>query len=224
MLKSRRPSRLPRRSEGALCVTFINVAAGRGRAIDTYADLLAWGVETSAIAAAEAARLERQASEHPGQAQGVVRYGHALGARLERLLVAFVEGAKPAPKDLATFNAELSTALASRRLITTADNCEWAWGERENDLDRMLWPVLLSAADLLASGEAANLRRCLGEDCGRLFVARGSGRPRKWCSASCGNRATSRKHYRRVVRPQRERLKAERQGRQASRLAGYGDP
>ncbi|MCP3918261.1 MAG: hypothetical protein GY711_22145, partial [bacterium] len=61
------------RSDGALCVTFVNTGSGKRKALESYDDLLAWGVETGALGAEDAARLTRAAAARPGLAAGAAR-------------------------------------------------------------------------------------------------------------------------------------------------------
>ncbi len=74
------------RSDGSLCVTFVNTGLGKRKALESFGDLLAWGAETGALGAAEAARLEGAAEQRPGIAAGVARRAKTLRARLERIL------------------------------------------------------------------------------------------------------------------------------------------
>ncbi len=197
------------RSDGALCVTFVN-SARRGP-FETYDDLLAWGVGSGALPAADAERLGHAAAARPGVAAGVARRGATLCARLERMFLALPGGGNAAAADFKVFNAELRAALASRHMVQTATGYRWAWAvdPDPDDLDRMLWPVLLSTARLLASEDRLRVRRCSRLGCGLLFIARGSGRPRKWCTPACGERARSVKHYRKKVKPEKQALMRE---------------
>ncbi len=206
------------RSDGALCVTFLNTASARRKALETYDDLLRWGVETGDLSDAVAARLAEAAAERPGPANGVVRRGRTLTGRLKRVLLAVAGGGKPEAADFAALNAEIRAALANRELALTPGGCEWSWGDGGgDDLDRMLWPVLSSAGDLLASPEVGRVRQCAAPGCDLLFVARGGGKPRKWCSSGCGNRATSRRHYHRRVKPRRLKIEQQRRAKEKRR-------
>ena len=209
--KRRQTAKQMYRADGALCVTFVNSA--HRQPLETYDDLIAWGVDTGALASAEAPRLSRAAGERPGLAAGVVRRGQTLRARLERILLALADGAKVATADFNAFNIELRAALASRHLVQTTTGFHWAWAvdpqpgdSAPDDLDRMLWPVLLSTADLLASEDRSRVRRCQHQDCGLFFIARGAASQRKWCRRACGERARSVKHYRRQVKPRKKAL------------------
>jgi predicted RNA-binding Zn ribbon-like protein len=215
------------RSDGALCVTFVNAGFGERPPLETYGDLLAWGLETGAVDAAAASLLEGAASERPGVAAGVARRVPTLRARLERLLRAAADGRKPAAADLQAFNLELGRALSHRRLATAGRGYRWtldvAAEGGDADLDGLLWPVLLSAADLLTSRGLGWLRQCPGKGCELLFLARATGgRPRKWCGPRCRDRASSFDHYHRKIKPERDRETSQKKAEQKAHLEGYG--
>ena len=220
--RKRRPPRVKDnlRTDGELCVTFVNSASPWRRQIETYRDLLAWSVEVGTLSPDEVSRLEQAAAERPGVAAGVVRRVGPLRGRLRRILTAV-----PAASDFGPFHAELGAALAARRLIPGAGRCRWSWADDvEDDLDRMLWPVLLSTATLLASRRVRGLRECPNEGCDHLFIPAGRGRPRKSCDAACASRIASRKHYYAVVKPKRlERQEIER-GADPAQVAGLDVP
>jgi len=61
-------------------------------------------------------------------------------------------------------------------------------------LERVLWSVTLTAADLLTSGDLSQVRLCDGEDCGWLFLDTSRNHSRHWCDMKdCGNRAKVRR-------------------------------
>lgn len=116
----------------------------------------------------------------------------------------------PVCRTLEAFNAELGRVLAARRLVAGAAGFDWGWRDDEDggDLDRMLWPVVLSAADVLSSDDHRYVRQCGGRDCELLFVDRSPGRHRRWCSVKrCGRRTWALEHYHREVKPRRQRRK-----------------
>ena len=92
----------------------------------------------------------------------------------------------------------MARAHARRHLTPTKHGVGWAW--RADDLDSMLWPVILAAADILTDDdERGRVRVCQGEDCAWLFLDRSRRRDRRWCDmSSCGNRAKAKRHYART--------------------------
>lgn len=202
------------RSDGALCVTFVNTACDQRKTLASYDDLFAWGVEVGALDPSDAERLTAAAGEHPGNATDVARHAATLRRRLERILLALAERKRPAASDFGPFNSELRRVMSARQLVASGRGYRWTWGETgDDDFDRMLWPVLPSAGVLLASGDREQVRQCPGKGCGLLFVARGAGRHRKWCGITCRNRTNSRDSYRRKHRGESERRKRTRRGR-----------
>ena len=73
----------------------------------------------------------------------------------------------------------------------------WEWAKYDQDLDRPLWPVARTAADLLTSGRLDRVRECPGADgCGWLFYDTSKNGSRRWCSMEgCGNVAKARRLY-----------------------------
>ena len=100
----------------------------------------------------------------------------------------------PRSIDLETVNDELLKARKNERLISTDEGFRWEWIDGETALDRMLWPVAQSAAELLSAGDFSRLRECGGEQCGWLFEDTSRNRSRQWCHMQdCGNRAKVRR-------------------------------
>ena len=191
-LKRRRRASLspgPVRRDGALCVTFINTASAKRRALETYDDLLVWGLEHDALDDADVALLMRAAVERPDAAADVVRRAQALRAAAEHLLLDLAAGRTEEGEHLDALNAELSAQHSSRTLVRHGIGVRWGWIEPGAE-GRMLWPVVVSTGNLLTSDHGLRLIRCAGEDCDLLFLDSGPGRVRRWCNRwTCGDRA-----------------------------------
>ena len=72
----------------------------------------------------------------------------------------------------------------------------WGWDEQDEGLDRMLWPVVHAAAELLMTPDRQWLKACQGEDCDRLFLDLSRNHSRRWCEMQhCGMLVKSRRHY-----------------------------
>ena len=205
---------------GALCLDFANTLGDRPRCceehLDGYEDLLRWSRQADALGAAEFDCLEREAGKHPRLAQAAFERASALRETVYRIFAALARDQQPASDDVQTLNSALHAALPHLELrdaeggggTTQSEGTSsgqqgftWAWGEPDGSLDRMLWPVIRSAADLLTSEEATMIRECDSENCSWLFVDRSRTRRRRWCDMStCGNRAKARRHYQRLKR------------------------
>ncbi len=229
---AKRKPRLPEivRQDGGLCTHFVNTASGKRPGLRSYGDLLIWGQRAEVLGGADAQRLERAASERPADAAAAFARALELRGYLERILRALVGRRNPEVADLDAIASALGAARSAHRFVPAAEG-GWrlGWGDRGgDDFDRMLWPVLTSAAEALSPESYHRVGQCAGEDCTLLFVDRASGSPRKWCPR-CGVRARSRKHYKKVVKPKRQERKAwveaylrERRARRDEKPAGAG--
>jgi predicted RNA-binding Zn ribbon-like protein len=102
--------------------------------------------------------------------------------------------------ELTVLNEALRGALPNLELEVRGNDCCWRWHDRSSPADRILWPVVRSAADLVTSDQADRIRECAGENCSWLFLDSSRNRSRRWCSmASCGNRAKARRHNARRI-------------------------
>lgn len=185
-----------------LCLDFANtVSPHDGAHVDdrlrAYADLLAWGQEAG-ILTDEGARNLAAAAARPAETAAVLAAAIALREAIYRVLSAVAGGRAPADDDLATLNDALARAAPHQRVVPTDGGFAWAWAGDADALDRVLWPVARSAADLLTSARLDRLRECAGEDCNWLFLDLSRNRSRRWCDMKeCGNRAKARRFYQR---------------------------
>ncbi len=196
-----------------LCLDFANTADWHAGAqpvelLTRYDDLLAWGVRVGVLEAETAARLRDGAARHPDDAERVRQGAVALREAVYRAFVAVAGGQTPDAADMERINAALVRAMVHIRVTRDGDDFAWGWADDTDGadgadnapaLDRMLWPVARSAAELLTAprDERDRVRQCESDDgCGWLFVDTTRNRSRRWCSMeSCGNRAKARRHY-----------------------------
>jgi predicted RNA-binding Zn ribbon-like protein len=128
----------------------------------------------------------------------VLERAHTLREAIYRLLAASAHEHDADPADLGVINAELPVSLAHARLAPTPDSYTLLWPADPDALDRMLWPVAYSAADLLTQPDLlARVGECADDrGCGYLFLDMTKNRSRRWCDMKdCGNRAKARRHY-----------------------------
>ncbi len=195
--------------DGGLGVNFVNTGRVRRPSIASYGDLLDWAQRSGALSDVDAQRLRDAAEERPDDAAAVLRRSQALRRQMDRILVEIVAERPPAPEDLDAFNAELHLVLRVRHLVPTDGGCRWAAGDG-SELDRVLWPVVLSAAELFCSQETSQIRRCADPECAAFFVDRSPGTRRKWCDPKrCGHRTRSLRHYHQRVKPMKESIRRE---------------
>src|SRR5262245_5817814 len=102
--------------------------------------------------------------------------------------------ARPRAYDLDLLNQELNVAHGRVRLGVGEENFVWEWTDTKNALDRMLWHIADSAAEMLTTDDLTRLRGCPGKDCGWLFLDVSKNSRRQWCDMqACGNLAKVRR-------------------------------
>jgi predicted RNA-binding Zn ribbon-like protein len=187
---------------GSLCLDFVNTVGGRAgqRAytvlrdkLPTFDDLLTWSRLAGLVPQAEVLRLIRRAAANPKEAAVVLKRAAALREGLYRIFRSVVDGRRTVRNDIEILESELSIARDHERLSPAAGVFVWTWDDRDA-LDRMLWAVSRTAAELLTSEDLSKLRHCGGEECGWMFLDTSRNRSRQWCDMrDCGNRAKVRR-------------------------------
>lgn len=185
---------------GSHCLDFTNTLGdSRARPIErlkTYHDLVAWGQQAGVLTDGEARLLTGIAEQHPWAASRTLKEAVDLREAIYRIISSVIDGSSAAQSDFATLNGSLSRALDRLQVTTGSNGFGWSWADSGEALDRMLWPVVRSAADLLVSEEAKRVRRCSGQNCDWLFLDTSRNHSRRWCDMrGCGNREKARRHY-----------------------------
>lgn len=190
---------------GRLCLDFVNTigarrtsAAGqltiRDEKLADYLDLVAWGQHAGAIGAAEAEALVRESWLRPHAAEKALREGMILREAMYSLFKAMLEELRPGERALAILNRVLQEARQARELTKVDGGFHWKWRSAAPSLERIVWAVSLSAAEMLTSDDLSRLRQCGGDDCGWIFLDTTRNRSRYWCDMrDCGNRARVRR-------------------------------
>jgi predicted RNA-binding Zn ribbon-like protein len=164
----------------------------------TYDGLTRWAQGAGLVPAETGAALRGAAAERPDEARRVVERALALRALLRRVFTGLAAG-RIAERDLAELDAAFADALGRLHLAADAGaptRVTWAWRGWGEALDSPLWPVVWSAARLLASDERTQVRECAGERCGWMYVDRSRNGLRRWCQTDvCGARAKARRYY-----------------------------
>jgi len=189
-------------SGGALGLDFANTWGDRERPeterLRGYRDLLAFARQAGLLAGDEEARLAARAKRDPRRAEAALGLARFLREAMYRIFSAAAASRPPAAADLERLNAALPEALSRLRLERRDSGFVWTWAAPAESLEAPLWPIVRSAAEVLASGELRQVRECAGSGCNWLFLDRSRNRSRRWCSMeTCGNRAKAHRHYRR---------------------------
>ncbi len=197
----RKPDHEFRFVAGSSCLDFLNTLGDRvsekpNEHLTEYADLVRW-LETGDLLSREAgARLVRKSGSDSRAADAVLRRAVALREALYRIFTTIVAGEPPLASDLLLLNEEMADAMVHRRLVASEAGFELAWSGDGDELAEPLWPVALSAAELLTSGSVARIKSCASDSCAWVFMDESRNRSRQWCEMeTCGNRAKARRHY-----------------------------
>lgn len=221
MAKKSKKKGVPRELEraGVLCLAFANTGVSRRddrrkdkkappkMALESYAELLTWCQRMNALSTADGERLRRAAVERPDAAEAVRADAVELRAAFVRIFTTMVLDKEPRPEDLATVNGHLQLRRAAR----SGDGFDWHWAGDEGALDRPLWILAQSAADLLISDHLGDVDQCAAKGCFQLFVSHS--KRRLWCDMNtCGNRVKGRRYqkYLRGIAESRRRRQAAR--------------
>jgi predicted RNA-binding Zn ribbon-like protein len=190
-------------SGGSLCLDFVNTVSDRvgepREHLNAYADLLEFERQAGAMPTAEVEELAVEAAADPEHARSVTSHAVATREVVYRIVRAIATDAVPDDRDLEALNAVLVDGLAKARLVREGDAYRWSWAGDCSCLERPVWQVAHSAADLLASGRLDRVRLCGSDTCEWLFLDESRNRSRRWCDMStCGNREKARRHYEKV--------------------------
>jgi predicted RNA-binding Zn ribbon-like protein len=186
---------------GLLCLDYTNTVEDRPdihprELLKTYNDLVSWGHQAQVLTEPEAKQMLERAEHRPVEASRVLQQAVAIREVIFRIFKAVTDQVSPEEDDLDALSAEVARAQNHARIVSTAGGFTWNWISNENNLDRMLWPVVRSAADLLTSVELDDVRVCASDTCNWLFMDTSKNHSRRWCDMkSCGNRAKARRFY-----------------------------
>ncbi len=188
---------------GAFCLDFANTMPDqkapetRAEKLLTYSDLLSWGVQTSEITVSDARRLMNAANHSPAKAAAALRKARELRQVIYEIFSALARGSGPGTKDLDLLNRYLKNASVHAGVSHSGGKFQKTWVMEEDDeLDRPLWPVAVSAAELLTSDNLTMARECASDRCSWLFLDTSRNKSRRWCDMkTCGNREKAKRHY-----------------------------
>ncbi|MCZ6906331.1 MAG: ABATE domain-containing protein [Deltaproteobacteria bacterium] len=189
---------------GWLCLDFANTVSKRPTyhpqdRLTSFPRLVAWSHQAHIVSDREAQRLIRAGICQSEAAAEVLERAIGLREVIYRIFSAIAAGRQPVVVDLSKLNVCLAEAMVMARIVSTPNGYAWGWQDTEDALDRTLWPVARSAADLLASDGLVAVRDCVGRTCRWLFMDNSRNQSRRWCDMKvCGNRAKAHWHYERT--------------------------
>jgi predicted RNA-binding Zn ribbon-like protein len=159
-----------------------------------YAALLAWSTRAHLIGPDDADAMRVRSLARPEEAKRVLHRGRELRGAIHEVFAAHAAGQPVPRRALDRLNRDLADALLHARIDEQGGTFGWTWEGAADALDRMLWSLARTAADLLTSDQLPRVRVCAAESCGWLFIDTSKNKTRRWCSMSdCGNRAKVRR-------------------------------
>ena len=188
-----------------LCLSFANTvhwhASNQPReTLHSYTDLLTWLHSQQYLSGKEAAQLAQKAHHEPRAAAEILQRALTLRETLYRIFVAHIYEGRPQEEDLVRLNQEFSLTSVHLQLATQANGFVLRWDDDVLPLERVLWPIVRSATELLTSEALlARVGQCADDrGCGWLFLDMSKNRSRQWCDINdCGNRAKQRRYVQR---------------------------
>jgi predicted RNA-binding Zn ribbon-like protein len=187
---------------GRTCLDFLNTTSGRGTAdrrehLHAYGDLLAWAHHAGALGAEETLALARLARGRAAAARRILAQAVRLRDTLHVIFEATAHGRRVPPDAVDRLNCFIAGAAKGARL-EPADDSRWRWSSDAKRLERPLWSIIRSAAELLTAGPLDRVKVCPGPACGWIFLDQTRNGRRRWCEMRvCGSRAKMRRYQRR---------------------------
>lgn len=185
---------------GRLCLDFTNTLGSVFRPVESeklssYRDLLVFARRAGMLGADEERALAEEAARRPADAERVLADAHRLR---DALFTLFYPDRPNRDEALAVLNRHVVRARARQMLVSSDAGFGFAFqADDVSELERPLWPIALSGAELLTSSGLARVRACSNEStCTWLFVDESKNHSRRWCSMrDCGNRVKAKRHY-----------------------------
>lgn len=179
---------------GNVALDFVNTLSALDDDDGAYPELLRF-LQQSGLHIAVHHRSS-QKTQDQAQCAKLIEAAARLRECLRSLFAATVEERALPLASVAILNQYIAEAAAKRKLRPEGHGAIWIWEDDHSDALAPLWPVVWSAAELLASAEHPALRRCAYESCGYFFLDTSKNQSRRWCDMKvCGNRAKARNHY-----------------------------
>lgn len=186
-----------------LCLEFTDTLTYRSgskeeESLNSYTDLLTWCNGAGVLSDEELQQQLREGESRPKDATQALDRARVLRETIYRIFLAVAQDSLPNRADLDALNSALARAVARSQIVATDNGFDWACQGNCDALDRVIWPVIWSATDLLTSEDGKLVKHCASSDCRSLFLDSSRNKRRRWCEmSSCGNRAKARRHYRR---------------------------
>jgi predicted RNA-binding Zn ribbon-like protein len=189
---------------GALCLDFANTihdsqAEDNEDELCDISDLLQWAKEAGILSSVDHDRLAAHYRRYPGEAAADLEKARTTRDLLLSIFAGIAKRRSVSPQRLFELNSALAEMPALLRVRRRTEGIETEWMSATDGIPRILFVVLNSAAEQLASDRSGTIRECNSADCTWLFVDQSRNHSRRWCEMrACGNRMKARRHYQRA--------------------------
>lgn len=192
---------------GAVCLDLVNTTGARAseaprERLRSYDDLLVWSFRAGLLDAAGTDRLRAATARRRSEAQRALQRVCEFRELLYQVFRPVAEGTKPPVQAVTRLGRWWRVERSHRELVMDERGFELRLRVSPKALDGMVWPIVTSAIELLASERIALIRRC-GE-CDWLFLDETRNGSRTWCKKVCGDRVRARRHYQRIRERKRD--------------------
>ena len=165
--------------------------------LPSYEDLLRFAAQLRLLPPEQSRKLGRTVREADGRR--VLASAVELREALAAVLYAWVDGGKPADRQIAILEKHFHDAALHRSLRSGDERLVWSWSGFEQEAELPLWKLAQSASDLLVSDDAKQVKGCGDPICRWLFLDLSKNHTRRWCDMkTCGNRMKARRHQARL--------------------------
>ncbi|MBW4708200.1 CGNR zinc finger domain-containing protein [Roseobacter sp. YSTF-M11] len=184
---------------GHPALDFVNTAGGSSKLRDTerllhFGDVLKWSAAAQVVSKAERNELRPRGSG--GDHAREVDHLHQFREALHTCLMAEQAGTAWPAQAAYQLHREIRWSLGGSLLQKAGARFSWHAGVEAFGSALPRARIALATEALLRSCDLPRLRNC--DRCSWLFIDRGRGRRRRWCSmATCGSREKSAAYYQR---------------------------
>lgn len=178
---------------GRLAVDFANTVVasdGSGEALRFWTDLVGFLVAVGEVDPERGARIRALEETDPEGTALAMRRAVALRNAVRGVVVALAERRTVEPGWVEPINDVLRVTEGHDELVRSEGAWRVGFVPREQRLEWLLAAVARSAAELVAEGPRARVRKCGNPKCVLYFYDASRTGRRRWCSmAVCGNRS-----------------------------------
>jgi predicted RNA-binding Zn ribbon-like protein len=163
---------------------------GAGEALRSWGNLVEFLIATGQVGAHQAGQILALADMDPEGTRRVLRQAVELRDAVRRMAECLAEGKRVEAGPVERINAVLRITEGHDELLKAGDGWRLGFVRREQRLEWLLAGVARSAAELVAEGPGAPVRKCGNPACVLYFYDTSRTGSRRWCSmAACGNRS-----------------------------------